>query len=114
MKPKKRDEKKVLIYLFICFTSLSYIHTGVWTLIFGAFCLKTNEDAFTWTKFLSVLISLGGVIVLNSGDVSFGLGDIFALASAIFYASYLTLFKYSGDDGELDMAMFFGKQQINK
>ncbi|KJE94160.1 hypothetical protein CAOG_004844 [Capsaspora owczarzaki ATCC 30864] len=82
--------------------------SGLWTLLMGALFLPTSADKFTWNKLLAVALSIGGVVLVNAGEVGFSSGDIFALFSAVFYACYLVFFKRFGDEDRMIMAMFFG------
>ncbi|XP_061367180.1 uncharacterized vacuolar membrane protein YML018C [Gastrolobium bilobum] len=79
-------------------------------------------ERFTWLKLFSVLLCMGGTIIVSLGDSQTNLrtvasnpllGDIFALVSAGLYAVYITLIrkKLSDDDGksgEASMAQFLG------
>ncbi|KAL5057524.1 hypothetical protein RYX36_029128 [Vicia faba] len=79
-------------------------------------------ERFTWLKLFSVLLCMGGTIIVSLGDSQSGLrtvasnpllGDIFALSSAGLYAVYITLIrkKLNDDDGksgEASMAQFLG------
>lgn len=80
-------------------------------------------EKFTWVKLMSVLLCMGGTIIVSLGDSQVGLnaiasnpllGDIFALVSAGFYAVYITLIRKKlpddGDEksGHPSMAQFLG------
>ncbi|KAK7338918.1 hypothetical protein VNO77_19552 [Canavalia gladiata] len=79
-------------------------------------------ERFTWLKLFSVLLCMGGTIIVSLGDSQSGLkaaasnpllGDIFALASAGFYAVYITLIRKKlpdddGKSGEASTAQFLG------
>ncbi|XP_058755540.1 uncharacterized vacuolar membrane protein YML018C [Vicia villosa] len=79
-------------------------------------------ERFTWLKLCSVLLCMGGTIVVSLGDSKSGLrtvasnpllGDIFALSSAGLYAVYITLIRKKlndedGKNGEASMAQFLG------
>ncbi|PON70793.1 Solute carrier [Parasponia andersonii] len=79
-------------------------------------------EKFTWLKLVSVLLCMGGTIIVSLGDSQTGssdiasnplLGDIFALVSAGLYAVYITLIrkKLPDDDeksGHPSMAQFLG------
>ncbi|XP_062078726.1 thiamine-repressible mitochondrial transport protein THI74 [Humulus lupulus] len=81
-------------------------------------------ETFTWVKLISVLLCMGGTIIVSLGDSQTGssdiasnplLGDIFALASAGLYAVYITLIRKKLPDDENDeksghpsMAQFLG------
>ena len=79
-------------------------------------------EKFTWVKLVSVLLCMGGTIIVSLGDSQTGLsnvasnpllGDIFALVSAGLYAVYITLIrkKLPDDDeksGSPSMAQFLG------
>ncbi|CAI0560979.1 unnamed protein product [Linum tenue] len=80
------------------------------------------SEKFTWVKFLSVLLCMGGTIIVSLGDSESGpstiaskplLGDVFALVSAGFYAVYITLIRIKLPDdeekkGRASMAQFLG------
>ncbi|KAI7749366.1 hypothetical protein M8C21_000716 [Ambrosia artemisiifolia] len=82
-------------------------------------------EKFTWIKLLSVLLCMGGTIIVSFGDSKTGttatasnpaLGDILALVSSAFYAIYITLIRKNlpdedNDDektGKVSMAQFLG------
>lgn len=79
-------------------------------------------ERFTWLKLFSVLLCMGGTIIVSLGDSQSGLrtvasnpllGDIFALSSAGLYAVYITLIRKKlndddGKNGEASMAQFLG------
>ncbi|CAL0328217.1 unnamed protein product [Lupinus luteus] len=79
-------------------------------------------ERFTWLKFFSVLLCMGGTIIVSLGDSKNGssaaasnplLGDIFSLVSAGLYAAYITLIRKKlpeddGKSGEASMAQFLG------
>ncbi|CAH1419836.1 unnamed protein product [Lactuca virosa] len=83
-------------------------------------------EKFTWIKLLSVLLCMGGTIIVSLGDSESGttttasnptLGDIFALVSSAFYAVYITLIRKNLPDedddaktgsGKVSMAQFLG------
>ncbi|GAA0143783.1 hypothetical protein Leryth_014299 [Lithospermum erythrorhizon] len=80
-------------------------------------------EKFTWLKLVSVLLCMGGTIIVSLGDSETGLsaiasnpvlGDILALLSAAFYAVYVTLIRKKLPDdedkknGQASMAQFLG------
>ncbi|XP_057964584.1 thiamine-repressible mitochondrial transport protein THI74 [Malania oleifera] len=79
-------------------------------------------EKFTWVKLVSVLLCMGGTIIVSLGDSETGLsaiasnpvlGDILALVSAALYSAYITLIrkKLPDDDGKCghaSMAQFLG------
>ncbi|CAJ1796681.1 unnamed protein product [Sphenostylis stenocarpa] len=79
-------------------------------------------EKFTWLKLSSVLLCMGGTIIVSLGDSQSGLrtvasspllGDIFALLSAGLYAVYITLIRMKlpdndGKSGEASTAQFLG------
>ncbi|CAH9074349.1 unnamed protein product [Cuscuta epithymum] len=80
-------------------------------------------ENFTWVKLLSVLLCMGGTIIVSLGDSKSGasvassnavLGDILSLLSSALYAVYITLIrkKLPDDDdeksGRVSMAQFLG------
>ncbi|GAB2282030.1 hypothetical protein Dimus_016590 [Dionaea muscipula] len=86
------------------------------------FALAFLEEKFTWVKLASVLLCMGGTIIVSLGDSKTVLnainsnpvlGDILALVSAALYAVYITLIrkKLPDDDGngcQVSMAQFLG------
>lgn len=80
-------------------------------------------EKFTWLKLISVLLCMGGTVVVSLGDSKSGssavapnpvLGDFLALFSAAFYAVYITLIRKKLPDDEegksspVSMAQFLG------
>ncbi|KAK9074857.1 hypothetical protein SSX86_003176 [Deinandra increscens subsp. villosa] len=82
-------------------------------------------EKFTWIKLVSVLLCMGGTIIVSLGDSETvttatasnpALGDILALISSAFYAIYITLIRKNlpdedNDDeksGKVSMAQFLG------
>ncbi|CAK9162376.1 unnamed protein product [Ilex paraguariensis] len=82
-------------------------------------------EKFTWVKLISVLLCMGGTIIVSLGDSETTglsaiasnplLGDILALLSAAFYAAYITLIRKNlpdddddGRNGRASMAQFLG------
>ncbi|KAI3449884.1 hypothetical protein Pfo_006549 [Paulownia fortunei] len=80
-------------------------------------------EKFTWLKLTSVLLCMGGTIIVSLGDSGTGLsvvasnpilGDILALLSSAFYAVYITLIRQKLPDeddevqGRASMAQFLG------
>ena len=95
--------------------------SSLWTLFFG---VLTKVEKFTLTKLLAVLLSLLGIILVSTADLSGSsssgpsrqqpflnafLGDLIALGSATLYGLYTTLLKkYAGSPERTDMLLFFG------
>ncbi|XP_015086222.1 thiamine-repressible mitochondrial transport protein THI74 [Solanum pennellii] len=79
-------------------------------------------EVFTWVKMFSVLLCMGGTIIVSLGDSKSGsskvasnpvLGDILSLVSAAMYAVYITLIRKKlpdddGKSGHASMAQFLG------
>ncbi|XP_052171756.1 thiamine-repressible mitochondrial transport protein THI74 [Diospyros lotus] len=80
-------------------------------------------EKFTWVKLFSVLLCMGGTIIVSLGDSGAGLsaiasnpllGDILAILSAALYAVYITLIRKklpdddNGKSGRASMAQFLG------
>lgn len=79
-------------------------------------------ETFTWVKLVSVLLCMGGTIIVSLGDSESSLsaiatnpvfGDILSLVSAGFYAVYITLIRKKIPDedenvGKPSMAQFLG------
>ncbi|KAJ5218826.1 uncharacterized protein N7498_000925 [Penicillium cinerascens] len=102
--------------------------SGVWTLVFGAFI---GVEKFTVRKFLGVVASLIGIILISRVDLSksddtatpdgsessfphkttaeIALGDAMAAFSAIMYGVYtIVMKKQVGDESKVNMQLFFG------
>ncbi|OMJ74024.1 hypothetical protein SteCoe_27141 [Stentor coeruleus] len=80
--------------------------SGIFTLLFTIIFLGSHSNAYKW---LSVLISFGGVICIglsesNEGDESL-VGDLFAILGAMLYAGYSVCLKGLG---EIDTVLLFG------
>jgi len=86
--------------------------SGLFTLILAAIWSSGPMDKFTLSKFLAVLISLGGTAMICLSDAKlekFPTGTIWALIGSAAYALYLvTLKRKVKDDQQLDIPMFFG------
>ena len=79
-------------------------------------------ERFTWVKLISVLLCMGGTVIVGLADSESGvnaiasnpvLGDILALVSSCFYAVYITLIRKKLPDekrgeGQASMAEFLG------
>ncbi|OVA01599.1 Solute carrier family 35 member SLC35F1/F2/F6 [Macleaya cordata] len=79
-------------------------------------------ERFTWIKLISVILCMGGTIIVSLGDMESGLsatalkpllGDILAVVSASLYASFISLIrkKISADDeqgGRVSIAQMYG------
>ncbi|XP_051142345.1 uncharacterized vacuolar membrane protein YML018C-like [Andrographis paniculata] len=80
-------------------------------------------EKFTWLKLISVLLCMGGTVVVSLGDSEAGttavasnpvLGNILAVLSSAFYAIYVTLLRRKLPDeddsvqGHVSMAQFLG------
>lgn len=88
------------------------------------FAVVSLGEKFTWLKFISVLLCMGGTVIVSLGDSSSSslsvvnskpvLGDILALVSAGLYAVYITLIRKKlpddndGKSGKVSMAEFLG------
>ncbi|KAL4821288.1 hypothetical protein BDW67DRAFT_46929 [Aspergillus spinulosporus] len=103
--------------------------SGVWTLIFGALL---RVEKFTGHKFLGVITSLLGIILISRVDLSatddpnaghdgsgskfppksageIALGDAMAAFSAVMYGVYTVVLKRQvGDESRVNMQLFFG------
>ncbi|RJE22698.1 integral membrane protein [Aspergillus sclerotialis] len=112
-----------LQYTTVGSTTILTSTSGVWTLIFGAFI---GVEKFTVRKFLGVIASLVGIILISRLDVSktdssdggtfpekssgeIALGDSMAAFSAIMYGVYtIVMKKQVGDESRVNMQLFFG------
>ncbi|OQE45052.1 hypothetical protein PENCOP_c002G07941 [Penicillium coprophilum] len=102
--------------------------SGVWTMVFGALF---RVEKFTMRKFMGVLASLVGIILISRVDLStpdtgdagdgnegsfphkstgeIALGDAMAAFSAIMYGLYTVVMKKQvGDESRVNMQLFFG------
>jgi solute carrier family 35 protein F5 len=95
--------------------------SSMFTLIIGTLL---RIERFSLTKLFSVLVSLMGIILISTTDLSPSssaedlptrspfqvlLGDAMALLSALAYATYITLLKVrAGDESRVNMQLFFG------
>ncbi len=104
-------------------TGLKLTPTGVWTLVFGALL---SVERFTLKKFIGVLASLAGIVLISGVDLSgdndknrgsfphksqgqVAIGDALAFVSAILYGIYTTLMKKRmGNEARVEMTLFFG------
>lgn len=101
---------------------------GVWTMVFGALL---RVEKFTMRKFMGVMASLIGIILISRVDLSkpdtgdatdgsegsfphkssgeIALGDAMAAFSAILYGLYTVVMKKQvGDESRVNMPLFFG------
>ncbi|KAJ5952168.1 uncharacterized protein N7479_010581 [Penicillium vulpinum] len=101
--------------------------SGVWTMVFGALL---RVEQFTLRKFMAVMASLIGIILISRVDLStdtgegadgsegsfphksageIALGDAMAAFSAILYGLYTVVMKKQvGDESRVNMPLFFG------
>ncbi|KUM60598.1 hypothetical protein ACN42_g6526 [Penicillium freii] len=102
--------------------------SGVWTMVFGALL---RVEKFTMRKFMGVMASLIGIILISRVDLSkpdtgdatdggegsfphkssgeIALGDAMAAFSAILYGLYTVVMKKQvGDESRVNMPLFFG------
>lgn len=88
--------------------------SGLFTLILAAVFPSNSGDRFTLSKLLAVILSIGGVVLVNlsGSEKSAGrdtIGSIWSLAGAMFYAVYIVMIKRKVDrEDKLDIPMFFG------
>lgn len=87
--------------------------SGLFTLILSAIFPSQSSDRFSVMKFLFVIVSIGGTVLISisemheSADDSPQSGAAWALVSAASYATYLVLLRRSAGP-DLDVPMFFG------
>ena len=116
-------QSKGLEYTSVASATILMSTSGIWTLLFGSLM---RVEAFTTKKLLGVLASLTGVAMVStvdwSGDTDehrgtfphkspaeIAVGDILALASAIFYGIYTVLIKRRiGDESRINVLLFLG------
>ncbi|CAI0648301.1 unnamed protein product [Colletotrichum noveboracense] len=97
--------------------------SSVWTLVF---CALMRVEGFTIRKFIGVLASLTGIVLISTVDLSgssdenrgsfphkttsqIAIGDSMAFVSAIIYGLYVTVMKVRvGNEDRVNMPLFFG------
>jgi solute carrier family 35, member F5 len=118
-----------LQYTTVGSTTILTSTSGVWTLIFGT---VVGVEKFTFRKFLGVIASLAGIVLISRLDISerdnppadadgsegsfpyktpaeIALGDAMAAFSAILYGLYtIVMKKQVGDESRVNMSLFFG------
>ncbi|NWI55588.1 S35F5 protein, partial [Calyptomena viridis] len=105
------------ISFFFCF--VLYKHclislSGLFTLILAAVFPSNSGDRFTLSKLLAVILSIGGVVLVNlsGSEKSAGkdtIGSLWSLVGAMLYAVYIVMIKRKVDrEDKLDIPMFFG------
>ncbi|TKC52969.1 hypothetical protein EI555_013605, partial [Monodon monoceros] len=88
--------------------------SGLFTLILAAMFPSNSGDRFTLSKLLAVILSIGGVVLVNlsESEKSAGrdpIGSIWSLVGAMLYAVYIVMIKRKVDrEDKLDIPMFFG------
>jgi solute carrier family 35, member F5 len=86
--------------------------SSFFTLVLAALFPSASGDKLTLSKFIAVLTSIGGVVMVSLSEINeskMSRGIALALFSAFFYASYLVLAKRKSDtDEKFDIPMFFG------
>ncbi|XP_074650824.1 solute carrier family 35 member F5-like [Tubulanus polymorphus] len=87
--------------------------SSLFTLVLAAIFPSSSIDKFTLSKLVAVLFSMGGVVLVSVSDINLEngipLGALWALCGALFYATYLVLFRKKVDNEDrLDITMFFG------
>ncbi|KAG6854605.1 hypothetical protein C0991_004207 [Blastosporella zonata] len=89
--------------------------SGLFTMAIGRIL---QVEILTFAKFLAVILSFVGVVLISLSDSSSSplqepthllIGDFMALVSAVVYALYVTLLKVRiGVESRIDMQLFFG------
>lgn len=111
-----------LFIYFLIFLQSNTILSSVSSLFTFLVSLAFLDEKFTFLKLISVLLCMGGTIIVSLGDsTSEGneisskplLGDILALVSAGLYSVYITLIRKKIPDedkgeGQASMAQFLG------
>ncbi|XP_028928721.1 solute carrier family 35 member F5 isoform X2 [Ornithorhynchus anatinus] len=88
--------------------------SGLFTLLLAAIFPSNAGDRFTLSKLLAVLLSIGGVVLVDlagpdSSPKKDALGSAWSLAGAALYAVYIVMIKRKVErEDRLDIAMFFG------
>ena len=93
--------------------------SSLFTLLLAA-CLPSGvSDRFTLTKFVAVIFSIAGVVMVSLSDLkledSIPVGAGWALAGSMCYAAYLVLLKRRVDhEDKMSIPMFFGNNNTYK
>ncbi|XP_070813137.1 solute carrier family 35 member F5 isoform X3 [Pituophis catenifer annectens] len=88
--------------------------SGLFTLILAAVFPSNSGDRFTLSKLLAVILSIGGVVMVNlsGSEKSAGrdtIGSLWSVMGAMLYAIYIVMIKRKVDrEDKLDIPMFFG------
>lgn len=88
--------------------------SGLFTLILASVFPSNSGDRFTLSKFLAVVLSIGGVVLvsLSGSEASRDkdtIGSLWSLLGALLYAVYIVMIKRNVDrEDKLDIPMFFG------
>lgn len=87
--------------------------SGLFTLIAAAIFPSSGSDRFTLSKLVTVLISLGGIVMVSLSDMTLekGIpaGALWAVFGSMMYAFYLVSLRRNVDhEDKLDIPMFFG------
>ncbi|XP_040297808.1 solute carrier family 35 member F5 isoform X1 [Bufo bufo] len=88
--------------------------SGLFTLILASIFPSNSGDRFTLSKFLAVVLSIGGVVLVSlSGPEDSRdqdtIGSLWSLLGAVLYAVYVVMIKRKVEREEkLDIPMFFG------
>ncbi|KZF26584.1 hypothetical protein L228DRAFT_206852 [Xylona heveae TC161] len=112
-----------LEYTSVASSTILLSTSSIWTLFFGS---VLRVEHFTLKKFIGVLASMAGVILVSSVDLSgetdenrgsfphkskgqIALGDTLAFLSAVMYGLYTVLLKKRiGNESRVQMPLFFG------
>nr|CAH0108781.1 unnamed protein product [Daphnia galeata] len=87
--------------------------SSLFTLMLAACLPSGTSDRFTLTKFIAVVFSIAGVVLVSLSDLkveqSIPVGAGWALAGSMCYAAYLVLLKRRVDhEDKMSIPMFFG------
>lgn len=87
--------------------------SSLFTLVLAACLPSGSSDRFTLTKFIAVIFSIVGVVMVSLSDLkveeSIPVGAGWALAGSMCYAAYLVLLKRKVDhEDKMSIPMFFG------
>lgn len=112
-----------LEYTTVASSTILASTSSIWTLLCGAIL---RVERFTMRKFLGVMASLAGIVLISSMDVSgdtdenrgsfphktpkeLAIGDAMAFLSAVLYGFYAVFMKKRiGDESKVNMPLFFG------
>lgn len=87
--------------------------SGLFTLVLASIFPSSGSDRLTLSKFVAVLMSIGGVVMVSFSDsekkMGIPVGALWGVCGALLYAIYLVLLRRRVDnEDKLNIPMFFG------